>query len=218
MEKTDKAQGNVTPMGPDRMPVPKGFAWPCVDGEPVLPGDRLWHRETGLESKVVTVTAFEDGSVSAELAHGYCRSSDLDSEYTRTESSMSVYDREGVEIEVGDTVYLFGDSGTPYKVVNPRDGMLGGTVMVSRTEGHGETNTWFVPESLTHEGPRKPVLDRYGVEIKVGDTVYLARGNEKPREVVCIHPGFCRSIECETDDGFLEAIRPKDLAHKHPCS
>lgn len=75
--------------------------------------------------------------------------------------------------------------------------------------------------NVTHEGPRKPVPDRYGMEIKAGDTVYLTRGKRPKLTVVGFdHEGRWgdHCVVCRNADGFWGPYHPDHLAHGCPDS
>lgn len=91
--------------------VPEGVEWPMVDGEPVMPGDTLWDDE-GFMINVTGVEFKGDGYCVLHVFNEHIRNvactidttSKCFPTLTRTEPE-TVLDRDGVPIEVGDTVY-----------------------------------------------------------------------------------------------------------------
>lgn len=109
-----------------RQTLPPGIAWPEVDGEPVMPGDVLWDAGTGRRVAVDRVGFDRDGTVLVAGDGEEIRAAGIDGiaypagavsldGLTRTEPEP-VLDRDGVPIEVGDTVWHEAD-GTELHVI-----------------------------------------------------------------------------------------------------
>ena len=124
--------------------LPSGVAWPEVDGKPVVPGDVLWD-ELGIRQEVMDVmfsTGFMSGSV--DMADGGVWVS-MDG-LTRTEPEP-VLDRDGVPIEVGDTVYKADGSAYTVELV------LHGKGFKVRTRSEFGNVCDIRNEDLTHQRP-----------------------------------------------------------------
>ncbi len=74
-------------------------------------------------------------------------------------------------------------------------------------------------DSFTRTEPTKPVLDRDGAPIEVGDTVYLVN-LDFPMEVHDIHAGTgsYHTVECITEPGHTVGYDPGRLTHERPDS
>lgn len=111
-----------------RQTLPPGIEWPVVDGEPVVPGDVLWDAETVRRIRVDRVGFDRDGTVLVAGDGEEIRAAGIDGiaypagavsldGLTRTEPEPEpVLDRDGVPIEVGDTVWHEAD-GTELHVI-----------------------------------------------------------------------------------------------------
>ncbi|TGY58732.1 hypothetical protein E5335_07510 [Coriobacteriaceae bacterium] len=105
-----------------RKTLPSSIAWPEVDGEPVVPGDTLWDDE-GFMINVTGVEFKGDGYCVLHVFNEHIRNvactidttSKCFPTLTRTEPE-TVLDRDGVPIEVGDTVWHEAD-GTELHVI-----------------------------------------------------------------------------------------------------
>lgn len=148
-----------------RRGLPGGFVWPCVDGKPVVTGDVLWDSD-GTRRRVTEVRFWREGCYVVMDDRSEWGGLVMDREYARTEPPKPVLDRDGVPIEPGDVVW--GEDGLSWLVTGFRwdngDHVVEATAM-------GETKQ-LKPGWLTHEEPPGPVLDRDGVPIEVGDTVW----------------------------------------------
>ena len=157
--------------------LPEGVEWPMVDGRPVMPGDVLWDAETVRGIKVDRVGFDRDGTVLVAGDGEEIRAAGIDGiaypagavsldDLTRTEPSKPVLGKDGKAIEPGEVVW--GEDGLSWLVTGFRwdngDHVVEATAM-------GETKQ-LKPGWLTHEEPPGPVLDRDGVPIEVGDTVW----------------------------------------------
>lgn len=169
------------------------------DGEPI----GLYNAPYSVEY----IAYFIDGA-------GYClidRDIDDDYDFQAIEEPVKsqqpkVYDADGVEINVGDTVY---------EVKTGYESKVTSTTMI---DGDGNTiecadgctgRLHYKPEELTH---KEPVLDADGVEIKVGDTVwYVATGNKHIVEELLDYGGIYIDKSSLTWDGKL-------FTHKEPDS
>ena len=144
---------------------------------------------------------------------------------------------DGKPLREGETVWLsergfkskLVDRGEPLKVVAfDKNGSVG--VLDRDGIALGETSPWwFNPSCLTHE---RPVLDADGVEIRVGDTVYLLPGDWCDKfpllrchewdamKVLNLRPNHDTGrIECRTSpDSEVCYPYPSQLTHERPDS
>lgn len=132
-----------------RRALPKGIEWPSVDGVTVVPGDVLWDSD-GTRRRVTEVRFWREGCYVVMDDRSEWGGLVMDREYARTEPPKPVLDRDGVPIEVGDTVW--DEQGFRYTVANPciSYGSLKGRVKAELPTGLF-INIW--PEALTHERP-----------------------------------------------------------------
>lgn len=129
-----------------RQTLPSGVEWPEVDGEPVVPGDVLWD-DRGFRhevSEVMFKTGFMSGVVKIDEEDMWWVIGALS--LTRTEPEP-VLDRDGVPIEVGDTVYR--DDGSAYTV----NRLLRGKRFNVRTFSETGNVYEIRDEDLTHQRP-----------------------------------------------------------------
>lgn len=132
----------------ERRTMPKGVEWPVVDGEPVVPGDVLWD-ESGNRREVRSVNFITVGCAYLNMEDGTSWMGGMDS-FTRTEPPKPLLDRDGVPIEVGDTVYLV-NLDFPMEVHDIHDGPGSYHTVECITEpGH---TVGYDPGRLTHEAP-----------------------------------------------------------------
>lgn len=137
-----------------RRTVPEGVEWPTVDGEPVVPSDVLWDEHGERVTVEVIRCAVNSTKASCYVGAidegGTLRSIyDIDG-YARTEPPKRVLDRDGVAIEVGDTVYLV-NLDFPMEVHDIHDGPGSYHTVECITEpGH---TVGYDPGRLTHERP-----------------------------------------------------------------
>lgn len=140
-----------------RQTLPPGIAWPEVDGEPVMPGDVLWDAGTGRRVAVDRVGFDRDGTVLVAGDSEEIRAAGIDGiaypagevsldGLTRTEPEP-VLDRDGVPIEVGDTVYR--DDGSAHTVKR----LLRGKRFNVRTFSETGNVYEIRYEDLTHQRP-----------------------------------------------------------------
>lgn len=131
-----------------RQTLPSGIAWPEVDGEPVVPGDVLWdcygHRHE--VSEVKFTAEFPSGAVEIDAVDRWWAIDELS--LTRTEPEP-VLDRDGVPIEVGDTVYNVAGIGREVEGFD----IAGGKTRVRGIHRNTGTTMWCDPEDLTHQRP-----------------------------------------------------------------
>lgn len=142
-----------------RQTLPPGIEWPVVDGEPVVPGDVLWDAETVRRIRVDRVGLDRDGTVLVAGDGEEIRAAGIDGiaypagavsldGLTRTEPDPEpVLDRDGVPIEVGDTVYR--DDGSAHTV----DRLLRGKRFNVRTFSETGNVYEIRDEDLTHRRP-----------------------------------------------------------------
>ncbi len=143
----------------ERRGLPRGFVWPCVDGKPVVPGDVLWDAGTGRRVAVDRVDFDRDGTVLVAGDGEEIRAAGIDGiayhagevsldGLTRTEPEPEpVLDRDGVPIEVGDTVYR--DDGSAHTV----NRLLRGKRFNVRTFSETGNVYEIRDEDLTHRRP-----------------------------------------------------------------
>lgn len=147
--------------------MPPGMEWPTVDGKPV---DFVTGYEPSL-GYLEAVSIYSNGACEVMSHYGIVKNA--------TEiyvSKPKVLDADGVEIRVGDTVYVLG-FGEPLTVKGFADD---GRVLMSF---HGENSLGYKPSKLTHE---QPVLDADGVLCREGDEVWEVRSHRR-REIVGTH-------------------------------
>lgn len=142
-----------------RQTLPPGIEWPVVDGEPVVPGDVLWDAETVRRIRVDRVGFDRDGTVLVAGDGEEIRAAGIDGiaypagavsldGLTRTEPEPEpVLDRDGVPIEVGDTVYR--DDGSAHTV----NRLLRGKRFNVRTFSETGNVYEIRDEDLTHRRP-----------------------------------------------------------------
>ncbi len=142
-----------------RQTLPPGIEWPVVDGEPVVPGDVLWDAETVQRIRVDRVGFDRDGTVLVAGDGEEIRAAGIDGiaypagavsldGLTRTEPEPEpVLDRDGVPIEVGDTVYR--DDGSAHTV----NRLLRGKRFNVRTFSETGNVYEIRDEDLTHQRP-----------------------------------------------------------------
>lgn len=144
-----------------RQTLPSGIEWPEVDGEPVVPGDVLWDAGTGRRVAVDRVGFDRDGTVLVAGDGEEIRAAGIDGiaypagevsldGLTRTEPDPEpVLDRDGVPIEVGDTVYNVAGIGREVEGFD----IAGGKTRVRGIHRNTGTTMWCDPEDLTHQRP-----------------------------------------------------------------
>lgn len=128
--------------------LPEGVEWPMVDGEPVKPGDVLWDSD-GTRRRVTDVRFWREGCYVVMDDKSEWSGFTMYCDFTRTEPPKPVMDRDGVPIEVGDTVYAVGSDRKPQKVT--------AITNYSHPIVHCEVVKGFpyeyAPNRLTHERP-----------------------------------------------------------------
>ena len=133
----------------ERRGLPWGFVWPCVDGKPVVPGDVLWDSD-GTRRRVTEVRFWREGCYVVMDDRSEWGGLVMDREYARTEPPKPVLDRDGVPIEVGDTVYALTGDAEGSRLTVERVGR--GTFCVRARSASGHVYQ-FRGEDLTHEEP-----------------------------------------------------------------
>lgn len=123
-----------------------------------------------------------------------------------------VLGKDGKAIEPGDAVW--GEDGMNWLVTAIRWDK--GNHIVEAT-ARGEVKQ-LKPGWLTHEEPPKPVLDRDGVPIEVGDTVYVVGNDWAPQKVTAITNYAHPIVHCEFVKGFPYEYAPDRLTHERPDS
>lgn len=183
--------------------------WPRFeDGAPVdIGSEALLPGGTG-GCKVFRVTVDENGW----SVYGFGGRTAVGGSATRVRRPP-VLGKDGKAIEPGDAVW--GEDGLNWLVTGIRWDK--GNHIVEAT-ARGDVKQ-LKPGWLTHERPPRPVLDRDGVPIEVGDTVYLVN-LDFPMEVHDIHggPGSYHTVECITEPGHTVGYDPGRLTHERPDS
>ena len=128
--------------------LPWGVEWPTVDGKPVMPGDVLWDSD-GTRRRVTEVRFWREGCYVVMDDRSEWGGLVMDREYARTEPPKPVLDRDGVPIEVGDTVYNVAGIGREVAGFDT----AGGKTKVLGIHRNTGTTMWCDPEDLTHEAP-----------------------------------------------------------------
>ena len=164
--------------------LPDGMEWPRFeDGEPVRPGDKLLDKDGDWFEAVSFVFTCDWWSIRGYQTEGF---GDLNDKTRRTLEGMSygarvkrhapeVLDADGVEIRVGDTVWVVGDAWPSMEVleIKPDDDPDVPEHLVWCGEMCGEplndTMKWRIANQLTH---RAPVLAADGVPLREGETVW----------------------------------------------
>lgn len=132
-----------------RRALPKGIEWPSVDGVTVVPGDVLWDSD-GTSRRVADVRFWREGCYVVMDDKSEWGEVIIDRDFTRTEPPKPVLDRDGVAIEVGDTVYLV-NLDFPMEVHDIHDEPGSYHTVECITEpGH---TVGYDPNRLTHERP-----------------------------------------------------------------
>jgi hypothetical protein len=156
----------------DAHSLPEGVGYPCVDGEPVKPGDMLWDSDNDRKWTVCEVefSCARDGTdfyLHLEGPKGETLRAYDTYGLTRT---MPVLDRNGVAIEVGDTVYVTGNDRKAHKVTAITN--YGQPIV------HCEVVKGFPyeyePQSLTHEPPDS--WGRIEADVEKNCCLYFGRG------------------------------------------
>ena len=192
----------------EKKALPDGIEWPCfTDGGPVGINDRFTDR-AGI-GRTITCIRFYDSDFSIcaydGTVHYY--------EYGEPVGPAPVLAADGEPLEAGQTVYHIAD-GKEYTVKE----LLKDGAMVTPD---GITGGRCRAEYLTHE---RPVLDADGVEIRMGDTVWVASNGMGPYIVDRLPiPGetdVLRLVDetgiCWSDSGF--GYIASQLTHERPES
>ena len=180
--------------------LPEGVEWPMVDGRPVMPGDVLWDK-LGIRHEVMDVM-FTTGFMSClvDMADGGVWVST--EALTRTESEP-VLDRDGVPIEVGDTVYKAdGSAYTVELVLRGKDGKgLNVRILSKAGDVYGVRD-----EDLTHEEPES--WERLEEDAAKGACAYFGSSEFSCKE--CLY--FGREHDCSGLMAMDIVARAKALA------
>ena len=177
--------------------MPEGMEWPRFeDGEPVRIGDEF-EASCGIRGAVDAVIVYGDGF---ELrSDGYKYEYDYSEHVNRPASK--VFDTDGAEIRVGDTVWLV-DGGGPY-TVKTTSGRLG------TVEFEADEWTAAKPCAITH---RAPVLAADGKPLREGETVWDVKTGDK--YVVGAFAGGCVNVSNGRGGGWQ--LLPSQLTHERP--
>ena len=160
--------------------MPEGMEWPSFyDGEPVQFMDDFVRNSE--EHAVGSVTICHDGSFALNSL-AYSKGERVKRTDTRA------YDHDGIEIRVGDELWLTEDGSEEYPdvcgeplIVTGIQQVTGNVKCLDRKDRHmGNEDPWFIkPMHLTHKRTKHKVLDADGVEIEVGDDLYSIEGGLK---------------------------------------
>ena len=185
-------------------------AWPRFeDNEPVRFLDDF--ERYGDENGVSVVTMYQDGSFALN-----CRAYSKGERVNRP--APKVLDADGVEIRVGDEVWVVGDAWPSMKVleIQPDDDPDVPEHLVWCGEMCGEplndTKKWRIANQLTH---RAPVLAADGKPIRVGDTVWYANGDGLQLTVVRIESDRVVTTSARDGEQWWAAYI---LTHEQPDS
>ena len=218
----------------DKRLMPDGMEW-LVEAWPRFEDDapaRFGEEAIGFACKppfvIDHVTLFDGGEATV------CAEADLDSGKVENffrvhpgervkRPAPKVLDADGVEIRVGDEVWLsdkgldldLAIDGEPLRV---REVGLSGSVGVldQRDLADGSEDAWWLdPVNLTH---RAPFLDADGVEIRVGDTVWFNYdlNINKKYTVTKIENNCPLPIICIDEDGAESVFYSSGLSHRAP--
>ena len=181
--------------------MPEGMEWPSFyDGEPVQFMDDFVRNSE--EHAVGSVTIYHDGSFALNFL-AYSKGERVKRTDTRA------YDPDGLEIRVGDELWLTEDGSEEYPdvcgeplIVTGIQQVTGNVKCLDRKDRHmGSEDPWFIkPMHLTHKRPASKVLDADGVEIRVGDVLYSIETGDSVT-VDSIEPG---NPWFATTDGALQ--------------
>lgn len=198
--------------------MPEGVSWPRYeDGEPVRIGDELDDGEVA--AATLTGTRYElsdrDDCCLDTGQHG-----------ARVERpAPKAIGADGREVKPGDTVWLapehrkaagklpiqsdfecglFGVGALDQLTVD----WVGTKGQRDGTANFKDCGAWCPASWLTHE---RPVLDRYGVPIEAGDTVW----DEEGREWTVVSAG---AAECLVQRAEKRSVAPRRLSHERPDS
>lgn len=160
-----------------------------------------------------TIDGFDD----SEVLIGRILDDGCDTVVTKWENPLNlkrptppVLDADGVEIKVGDVVYLADEDGSVEFIVEalPAPNFYQAVQVVS-----GRFYTSYDPPRLTHE---KPVFDANGVRICKGDTVWHVYTGQKAT-VTTVYRDDKKRVEVKIA-GHLMDYDPSDLTHQEPDS
>ena len=205
--------------------MPDGMEWPRYeDGEPVHIGDE-YISSIGLERKATEISFHQDGcKLGSAITYRY-------GERIRR-TAPKVLDADGVEIRVGDTVYMLPGE---WCDVFPCFGYHGGeelevfSLRASHVEGgvgcrdmrRPKGTCYPQPSQLTH---RAPVLAADGRPLREGETVYeVDTGDEFLVQQIyggTTEPDFPdHTVRCSKSSDFMSHMfRPEQLTHERPDS
>ena len=212
--------------------MPEGMEWPRFeDGEPVRCGDEAPFGADG----TMTVTGVELTGGGHFIIHG--RAGGIDRpcqtgyQYGQRvkRPAPKVLDADGVEIRVGDTVYLLPGEwcgklpligchgGEKMEVMSLSPGHSSGGIACNV---HGGPYCYPQHSQLTH---RAPVLAADGLPLREGETVYEVGGTGHAYEVASIRIGDGNPltptvVTCDEGDGTSEHFLPSALIHERPDS
>ena len=178
--------------------LPEGVEWPCVDGEPVVPGDVLWDSD-GTRRRVADVRFWREGCYVVMDDKSEWGEVIIDRDFTRTEPPKPVLDRDGVPIEVGDTVYRASNGKTlEVMALNSQSGhSIFGKVL-------GDTKcVYYNAMELTHERPDS--WERIKADVEKNCCLYFGREGRA-----------CECEDCPVPDGEwdCDTYKVRDLIRR----
>lgn len=160
----------------------------AADGEPIEPGQVMWHTESGERCTVIETEYGAAVSVEFEPTDAGCRHTGIIPPNHLTHK-QPVLAADGEPLEVGQTVYWDNDDST-YTVKK----IEGTCVLINETVS--TVDAWTTPNRLTHQ---RPVLDADGNCIETGmDVWWVCDGDERGIHAEKLH------VDGIDDDGEAE--------------
>lgn len=227
----------------DKRLMPKGMEWPKFeDGKPVKFFDHFYTES--IDDVPVTTIGFSHNGVVIINPMSYSEEERIYVvQHDRVKRpEKNVLDADGVKIKKGDTVYCIATDGQLLGMgISPskenKDRLSGGLTVSSFTDTpwvmFDEVTLRIDPKCLTHKEPRK-VLDADGVEIKIGDKLYMvdddawkrnaiSKDSERePFTVTATHADVFNRIRANSADEEEGTdpwwINPETMTHKQPDS
>ena len=202
--------------------MPEGYEWPRYEsGEPLRYEDRYVY--DGREREVWHVDFDSCGEPTILNKDGTRFHPDKGERVERP--APKVLDADGVEIRVGDTVWVVGDAWPSMKVleIQPDDDPDVPEHLVWCGEMCGEplndTKKWRIANQLTH---RAPVIAADGRPLREGETVWDTLGNRRFKVLGFASDAKLGEFTVKTagiDGMSLEGYsKPSDLTHERPVA
>ena len=195
---------SVLENGAERL-MPEGMGWPRYeDGEPVRTGDRF-AEHGGCEN---VADSIEIGDCWFKI-HGFDGAAPRYSKGAFVKRpAPKVLDADGVEIRVGDEVFVIATGKTHHVTVIDHIGKR-----FKSMEQMGDDATWLDPVCFTH---RAPVLAADGRPLREGETV-LGVDSGTRYTVEKVTDGFI-PIKCRSEMGTTVSLFPLQLTHERPVA